>query len=51
MAKIPKATCCDVYNETNYYTVDFPEDASPSTKGLLTGASLLINAVYFENSE
>lgn len=51
MAKIPKATFCDTYNETNYYQIEFPEGSSPSNKGLLTGASLLINAVYFENSE
>ena len=51
MAKIPKETCCDTFNETNYYEVDFPEGTSVNHKGLLTGASLLINAVYFENSE
>ena len=51
MAKIPKESFCDVYNETNYYQIEFPEDASVARKGLLTGASLLINAVYFENSE
>jgi hypothetical protein len=51
MAKIPKATFCDTYNEINYYQIDFPEGAPVNHKGLLTGASLLINAVYFENSE
>ncbi|KAG7353962.1 scramblase [Nitzschia inconspicua] len=51
MAKIPKKSFCDTYNETNYYVVEFPEGASVNHKGLLAGASLLINAVYFENSE
>jgi hypothetical protein len=51
MAKIPKETCCDTFNEINYYQIDFPEGAPVNHKGLLTGASLLINAVYFENSE
>lgn len=51
MAKIPKETFRDTFNEINYYEIDFPEGASVNQKGLLTGASLLINAVYFENSE
>jgi hypothetical protein len=51
MAKIPKETFRDTFEETNYYEIEFPEGASVNHKGLLTGASLLINAVYFENSE
>eukprot|EP00529_Nitzschia_sp_RCC80_P035284 CAMPEP_0113463878 /NCGR_PEP_ID=MMETSP0014_2-20120614/12899_1 /TAXON_ID=2857 /ORGANISM="Nitzschia sp." /LENGTH=174 /DNA_ID=CAMNT_0000355915 /DNA_START=487 /DNA_END=1011 /DNA_ORIENTATION=+ /assembly_acc=CAM_ASM_000159 len=51
MAKIPKETCWDVFEETNYYEVDFPEDATVQQKGLLLGSSILINALYFEHSE
>mmetsp|Transcript_6732 Transcript_6732/g.12457 ORF Transcript_6732/g.12457 Transcript_6732/m.12457 type:complete len:242 (-) Transcript_6732:109-834(-) len=51
MAKIPKETFCDTYNETNYYEVEFPKGATPTQKGLLLGSSILINAAYFENSE
>jgi hypothetical protein len=51
MAKIPKETFCDTYNETNYYEIEFPKGATTAEKGLLLGSSILINAVYFENSE
>ena len=51
MYKIPKAEFCDTFNETNYYEIEFPEGATTSQKGLLLGSSILINALYFENSE
>ncbi len=51
MGKIPKETFCDTYNEINYYEIEFPEGASTSQKGMLLGSSILINALYFENSE
>lgn len=51
MAKIPKENFCDVYNETSYVEVDFPEGASSQQKGLLLGSYLLINALFFEHSE
>jgi hypothetical protein len=51
MGKIPKETFCDTYNEINYYEIEFPEGATTSEKGMLLGSSILINALYFENSE
>ena len=51
MAKIPKKTLRETYNETNYYKIQFPNDATTNQKGLLLGSSILINALYFENSE
>jgi hypothetical protein len=51
MAKIPKAEFCDVYNETNYVEIQFPEGANTNQKGLIMGAYLLINALFFEGSE
>lgn len=51
MAKIPKETFKEVFNEINYYKIDFPDEASTNQKGLLLGSSILINALYFENSE
>lgn len=51
MAKIPKENFCDVYNETSYVEIQFPEGATPKQKGLLLGSYLLINALFFENSE
>mmetsp|Transcript_33992 Transcript_33992/g.80021 ORF Transcript_33992/g.80021 Transcript_33992/m.80021 type:complete len:262 (-) Transcript_33992:131-916(-) len=51
MAKIPKKTFKETFNEINYYKVDFPQDATTNEKGLLLGSSLLINALYFEHSE
>jgi len=51
MAKIPKKTFKECYNEINYYKVDFPDNATTDQKGLLLGSSILINALYFEHSE
>jgi len=51
MAKIPKDSFKECFNEINYYKVDFPDGATVSDKGLLLGSSILINAVYFEHSE
>lgn len=51
MAKVPKESLRDVYNETSYAELEFPEGSSPQQKGLLLGAHLLINALFFENSE
>ena len=51
MAKIPKQTLRECYNEINYYKVDFPENATTDQKGLLLGSSILVNALYFEHSE
>lgn len=51
MDKIPKATFADTFNEINYFKVDFPDKATTDQKGLLLGSSILINAIYFENTE
>mmetsp|Transcript_41421 Transcript_41421/g.46255 ORF Transcript_41421/g.46255 Transcript_41421/m.46255 type:complete len:279 (+) Transcript_41421:21-857(+) len=51
MAKIPKETFRETFNETNYYKIEFPDEATTNEKGLLLGSSILINALYFENSE
>lgn len=51
MAKIPKETFRETFNETNYYKIEFPKEATTDRKGLLLGSSILINALYFENSE
>lgn len=51
MAKIPKKSFKEVYNEINYYKVDFPDNATIDEKGLLLGSSILINALYFEHTE
>lgn len=51
MAKIPKETFKETFNEINYYKIDFPENATTNEKGLLLGSSILVNALYFENSE
>eukprot|EP00536_Pseudo-nitzschia_multiseries_P005150 jgi/Psemu1/254252/estExt_Genewise1Plus.C_930119 len=51
MAKIPKETFKETFNEINYYKIDFPKDATTREKGLLLGSSILINALYFEHSE
>mmetsp|Transcript_6482 Transcript_6482/g.15761 ORF Transcript_6482/g.15761 Transcript_6482/m.15761 type:complete len:253 (-) Transcript_6482:156-914(-) len=51
MAKIPKKTFKECFNEINYYKVDFPETATNDEKGLLVGSSILVNALYFEHSE
>jgi hypothetical protein len=51
MAKIPKKTLKECYNEINYYKIDFPDNATTDRKGLLLGSSILINALYFEHSE
>jgi hypothetical protein len=51
MAKIPKKTLRETFNETNYYKIQFPNEATTNQKGLLLGSSILINALYFENSE
>ena len=51
MSKIPKETFRETFNEINYYKIEFPNEATPNQKGLLLGSSILINALYFENSE
>ena len=51
MAKIPKKRFCDVYNETSFVELQFPDSATPKQKGLLLGSYLLINALFFEGSE
>jgi hypothetical protein len=51
MAKIPKERFWDVYNETSFVELQFPEDATPHQKGLLLGSYLLINSLFFEGSE
>lgn len=51
MLKIPKATFRDTFLETSYVELQFPEDADAKKKGLLLGAYLLVNALFFEHSE
>jgi len=51
MAKIPKETFCDTYNEVSYVELTFPEKATTDQKGLLLGSFVLINALFFEGSE
>ena len=51
MIKIPKETFSDTFNETSFVELQFPKDADAQKKGLLLGAYLLINSLFFENSE
>jgi hypothetical protein len=51
MLKIPKATFRDTFFETSYVELQFPDDADATKKGLLLGAYLLVNALFFEHSE
>jgi hypothetical protein len=51
MLKIPKETFRDTFNETSYVELQFPEEADAKKKGLLLGSYLLINSLFFENSE
>jgi hypothetical protein len=51
MLKIPKDTLCSTFNETSYYKIEFPKEATTEQKGLILGSSLLINSLYFEGSE
>ena len=51
MAKIPKETFCDTYNETSFVEIQFPDTATTDQKGLLLGSFVLINALFFEGSE
>lgn len=51
MLKIPKEKCCDVFHETSYVEIQFPEDSTTNQKGLLLGSFLLLNALFFEGSE
>jgi len=51
MLKIPKETFRDTFNETSYVEMQFPDEADTKKKGLLLGAYLLINSLYFEHSE
>lgn len=51
MAKIPKETCWDTFNEKSFVKIDFPKGATADEKGLVLGSFVLINALFFEGSE
>jgi hypothetical protein len=41
----------EVFTDANAFDVTFPRDATSDQKGMLIGASIFLNAVYFEGDK
>lgn len=46
--KKPKSAMVEIFTDSNAFEVDFPKDATPDQKGILTGAAIFINSLFYE---
>jgi hypothetical protein len=46
--KKPKSLLTEVFTDADAFDITFPEDASVKQKGILIGASVFLNANFFE---
>jgi hypothetical protein len=46
--KKPKSAMTEIFTDSSAFEVDFPKDATSDQKGILTGAAILINSVFYE---
>jgi len=48
IVKVPKSLMVEIFTSANAFEVVFPAKATVEHRGLLTGSSLLLNAIFFE---
>lgn len=49
--KKPKSLMTEVFTDANAFEVTFPTTASADQKGILTGAAIFINSIYYEGDQ
>lgn len=47
--KKPKSLATEIFTDANAMDVDFPKNATVEQKGILMGASIFLNSLFFEN--
>lgn len=48
IVKKPKSVFTELFTDANAFECDFPSNATPQEKGVIMGAAILLNAVFFE---
>jgi hypothetical protein len=48
--KKPKSMMTEAFTDADAFEVSFPEDATTDKKALLVGASIFLNATFFEEA-
>lgn len=41
----------EIFTDANAFEVDFPKDASAAQKGILAGAAIFINSMFYEGGD
>jgi hypothetical protein len=49
--KKPKSMMTEIFTDAETFDVTFPKEANAAQKGVLIGASIFLNAIFFEGSE
>jgi len=49
--KKPKSAMVEIFTDAETFVVDFPKEATPAQKGVLIGASIFLNALFFEGDD
>lgn len=49
--KKPKSLMTEVFTDADAFEVKFPADATPAQKGIFIGATLFLNALFFEGGD
>ena len=49
--KRPKSTLTEIFTDAVVLDVEFPKDATPAQKGILTGLAVFINSVFYEGND
>jgi hypothetical protein len=48
--KKPKSAMTEIFTDSNAFEVDFPKNATADQKGILTGAAIFINSLFYETA-
>lgn len=49
--KKPKSSLTEAFTDSDAFEVDFPKNASADQKGILTGAAIFINSLFYETGD
>jgi hypothetical protein len=49
--KKPKSAAMEIFTDANAFEVDFPAEATADQKGILMGAAVFVNTLFFEGED
>ena len=49
--KKPKSTMTEIFTDADAFEVKFPSESTPAQKGIFIGATIFLNALFYETDD